>query len=406
MTTSPRPALDAARRVAVTGLGAVTPAGRGVPAFRDAIFRGEPLYGDTDLAFRAAVVRDDAPREDLDPDAAWLMGRCARFAADAAIQAALDARLAIRPETLPLVGVVIGSELGEADSVLRWRTAGDPEERALWARRASLAPGTAVARTLAAAGPCHALAGDSAAGLAAVAGAAAMVRRGDATFVFCGGADASLAWFDAERDEARRAGVSPTGRARPFSAGADGFVPGEGAVVLVLEDLEIARQRGATIYAEVLGWGETTNRSPVATPKPNRVDASRALQGALMRGHTLQGEVDALFASACGHPALDAAELEAIRTIWGHRAAALAVTAVAGTIGWLFAASGPASLLAAVLALREGILPPTAGAGVVPALDLVTQARKTAVRRAVVNAVGMGHNVSLALGAPGTKEGT
>lgn len=406
MTTSPRPAQEAARRVAVTGLGAVTPAGRGVTTFRDALLRGEPLYSDVGRAFPAAAVVDDAPREDLDPEAAHLMGRCARFAADAAIQAVLDGRLAIRPETLPLIGVVLGSALGEADSVIAWRVARGPEERDLWARRASLAPADAVARTLAAAGPCLALGGDSASGLAAVVEAAAMVRRGDATFVVCGGADAPLAWLDAEPGEASRMGVSFTGRAQPFGAGGDGFVAGEGAVVVLLEDLDIAQQRGATIYAEILGWGETTNRAPVSAPQANRVDASRALQAALLRGHTLQGEVDALFASASGHPALDAAELEAIRTIWGHRAAALAVTAVAGTIGWLFAASGPASLLAAILAMREGVLPPTVGTSPHSAVDLVTQARRAAIRRVVVNAVGFGHNVSVALGAPDAAEGT
>jgi 3-oxoacyl-(acyl-carrier-protein) synthase len=396
----------AARRVAVTGLGAVTPAGRGVAAFRDALVRGEPLYAYAGLGFATAAVADDAPREDMDPEAARLLGRCARFAADAAIQAALDARLAIRPETLPLIGVVIGSALGEADSVLRWRDALEPGERALWARRASLAPATAVARTLAAAGPCHALAGDSAVGLAAVAAAAEMVRRGDATFVFCGGADAPLAWLGAEPEEARRAGVSSSGLARPFASDADGFVPGEGAVVIVVEDYEIARQRGAAIYAEVLGEGQSSSRAPVTAPRPNRVDASRALQAALLRGHTLQSEVDALFASACGHRDLDAAEVEAIRTIWGHRAGSLPVTAVAGILGHLFAASGPASLLAAILAMRDGALPPAAGAEPHAALDLVTERRTAPVRRVVVNALGAGHNVSLTLAAPDVGERT
>lgn len=406
MTASPRAPGGAARRVAVTGLGASTPAGRSVDAFRDALLRGKPLYRNAGSPFAAATVHDDAPREDMDPEAARLMGRCALFAADAAIQAALDARLAIRPEVLPLIGVVIGSELGEVDSLLRWQDAAETEERALWARRAALASATAVARTLAAAGPCRALTGDSAAGLAAIAEAAEMVRRGDATFVFCGGADAPLAWLAAEPREALRAGVSPSGHARPFAPAADGFVPGEGAVVIVLEDYDIARQRGARIYGEALGWGETTSRSPVTAPRPNRIDAARALQTALLRGHTLQGEVDALFASACGHPELDAAELEAIRTIWGHDARALPVTAVAGTFGRLFAASGPASLLAAILAIRDGVLPPTPGTDAHPFVDLVREPRRTEVRRAIVNALSVGHTVSLALGAPDAEERT
>lgn len=406
MTTVPRPPADAPRRVAVTGLGAVTPAGRGVAPFREAIFKGAPLYGRADLSFAAALVSDDAPREDMDPGAVRLLGRCARFAADAAIQAVLDAGLAIRPETLPLIGVAVGSAFGELDSVVRWRHADDPEERALWATRASLSPATVVARTIGAAGPCRSLAAGSAAGLAAVIEAAEMVRRGDATFVVCGGADAPLAWLDAEPGEAERAGVSRSGCARPFGADAGGVVPGEGAVALVVEDFEIARQRGARIYAEALGWGETSSRSPVTAPRANRVDAARALQAALIKGHTLQREVDALFASACGHPALDAVELEAIRTVWGHAARSLPVTAVGGVYGHLFAASGPASLLAAVVALAEGVLPPAAGAGAREEVDLVTERRHTEVRRAVVNAFDIGHHVSLVLAAPEEEERT
>ncbi len=400
MTTAPRPPADAPRRVAVTGLGAVTPAGRDVASFRHAILAGEPLYRRAAFSFAAASVPDDSPREDMDPGAVRLLGRCARFAADAAIQAVLDARLAIRPETLPLIGVAMGSAFGEPESLPRWRHAADPEERDLWARRASLPPATAVARVIGAAGPCRSLAGGSAAGLAAVVEAAELIRRGDATFVVCGGADAPLAWLDAEPGEAERAGVSRAGAARPLASDADGVVPGEGAVVFVLEDLEIARQRGARVYAEALGWGETSSRSPITHPRPNRVDAARALQAALMRGHTLQREVDALFASACGDPTLDAVELEAIRTVWGHAAAALPVTAIAGACGHVFAASGPASMLAAILALGEGVLPPAAGAAPREAIDLVRERRHAQVRRAVVNAFDVGHHVSLVLAAP------
>ncbi|HXF51658.1 MAG TPA: beta-ketoacyl synthase N-terminal-like domain-containing protein [Dehalococcoidia bacterium] len=400
MTTAPRPPADAPRRVAVTGLGAVTPAGRDVAAFRDAVLAGEPLYRRGAFSFAAASVPDDSPREDMDPDAVRLLGRCARFAADAAIQAVLDARLAIRPETLPLIGVAMGSAFGEPESLLRWRNAADPEERDLWARRASLPPATAVARVIGAAGPCRSLAGGSAVGLAAVVEAAELIRRGDATFVVCGGADAPLAWLDAEPGAAERAGVSRTGAARPLASDADGIVPGEGAVAFVLEDLEIARQRGARVYAEALGWGETSSRSPVTDPRPNRVDAARALQAALMRGHTLQREVDALFASACGDPALDAVELEAIRTVWGHAAAALPVTAIAGACGHVFAASGPASMLAAILALGEGVLPPAAGAAPREEIDLVRERRHAEVRRAVVNAFDVSHHVSLVVAAP------
>lgn len=379
------------RRVAVTGLGAVTPAGRDVASFREALFAGVSLARPSSShAYPVATVADDAPRADLDPEAARLLGRCSRFAADAAIQAALDARVPVRPETLPLMAVVIGSERGEEESLLRWTAATDPAERALWRRRASLPPGTAVARTLAAAGPCRTLTGDAAAGLAAVAEGADLILRGEAAFVFCGGADAPLAGLAQEA-------ADPSGGPSPASV-----APGEGAVVFVLEELSLALQRGATVYAEMPGWSETFSRSPVATPGLHRVDASRALKAALMRGHTLQSEVDAVFASAA---ALHGSGAEAFRLVWGRRAQDTPVTAPDGVLGHLLAASGPASMLAALLAMGAGAVPPAPGFEAARgARDVATGRRELPLRRVVVNAFGPGHNVSIVLAAHDSAE--
>ncbi|TAK60533.1 MAG: hypothetical protein EPO22_09210 [Dehalococcoidia bacterium] len=380
------------KRVCITGLGAVSPFGRSPAELWQGLLAGRSAvapvasFDASDLACRiAAEVRDYAPREDMAPDAAAAMDRRAMFASDAAIQALIEADVPINAETVAEIGVAAGSELPSGTTT----------------------PAAFVARTISAAGPVSHLANAAASGLMAIGEAAEWIRREECSIAVAGGAEAPITreWLEHfERFGLTHNNAGPAA-VRPYDAARDGFALAEGAAMVVLEAEDVAIRRGAHILAYIDGYGATFSRAPVAQPAPNAIDAGRAMQAALMRWDvTLQGEIDVIFGCA-GGGAIDAIEGQAIRRVWGPNTDRLWVTAIKGGLGHTLGASGAFGVIAAVFALRAGLVPPTLNLArqddACGQLEVVTgEPRGVHASKVIVNALGYGHNASIIVSRP------
>lgn len=383
-----------AKRVCVTGIGVVSPYGRGADAFWAGVSAGRSALAPI-ASFDASVVacriagevRDYAPRDDMDPEAVAAMDRRSLFAADAAIQALLQSEIPISAETVTQIGVAVGSELA-ADAT---------------------APAANVARTCSAAGPVTQLSNGAPSGLMAIGEAAEWIRREDCTVAVAGGTETpvtretiarfeSLGWLTSRNDDPARA-------VRPYDVSRDGIAVTEAAAMVVLEDEDLAVRRAATILGYVDGYGTTFNRAAVAHAAANPLDVGRAMQAALMKWDlTLQGEIDVIFGSA-GGGAADAVEGQAIRRVWGPNADRLWVTGIKGAVGNALGASGPLAFVAALYCLQSGLIPPTVNLEQQDpecgGLEVVTEeARRLHGTRAMVNAIGLGHNASVIVSRP------
>ena len=383
---------DEAKRVCITGVGAVSPFGRtadelwaGLSGGRSAVaaIAGFDASG---LEVRiGGEVREYAPREDMDPEAAATMDRRALFAADAAIQALIQAAVPITNETVSQIGVALGTELPEGH----------------------VATAATVARTVSAAGPVLHVSAGATGGLMAIGEAAEWIRREECAIAVAGGADAPVTpeGFSRYDGMLARRNHEPERACRPYDRDRGGIVLSEGAAMVVLEAEEVAVRRGAHILAYVDGYGASFSRAPVVRPAANEVDVARAMQKALIKWDlTLQGEIDVIFGSAGGN-AIDAVEGKAIRRVWGPNTDKIWVTAIKGALGHTLGASGAMNLVAAIYSLQAGLIP--------PALNLeqqdpdcgelevvVEDVRRLHGTKAMVNAFGLGHNASVIVSRP------
>jgi 3-oxoacyl-[acyl-carrier-protein] synthase II len=382
------------KRVCITGVGAVSPFGRGGTALWAGLQAGvsaiAPItsFDTAGLGCKiAGQLRDYAPRDDMDPEAAALLDRRALFASDAAIQALIEAAVPITAETVTQIGVAFGSEIPE-----RFRTTA-----------------ASVARTISAAGPVAHISALAASGLMAIGEAAEWIRREDCAIAVAGGADAPVTLEDLREYERMgfltRNNADPGHAVRPYDIARDGIALSEGAAAVVLEDEDVAVRRGAHILAYVDGYGATFNRAPVAQPAANAVDVGRAMQAALSKWDlTLQGEIDVIFGSG-GGSSIDAVEGQAIRRVWGPNTDRIWVTSIKGALGHTLGASGAFNVIAAIYCLQAGLIPPTANLNEQdPAcgnLEIVTDdVRRLHGSKALVNAFGTGHNASVILSRP------
>lgn len=382
------------KRVCITGVGAVSAFGRTPEALWAGVSGGvsavAPIATFDASEFRcriAAEVRDYAPREDMDPQAAARMDRRSLFAADAAIQALIQSAVPITAETVTQIGVAIGTEM--------------PEHAVTTAAN--------VARTISAAGPAIHLSTGAAGGLMAIGEAAEWIRREECAIAVAGGAEApvnadGIGHFERLKMLTNN-NADPAHAVRPYDAARDGFALSEGAAMVVLEDEDVAIRRGARILAYVDGYGSTFNRAPVAHAAANEIDTARAMQKALIKWDlTLQGEIDVIFGSAGGNM-LDAIEGKAIRRVWGPNTDKLWVTAIKGALGHTLGASGAMNLIAAIFSLQAGLIPPTANLDNTDPecgeLEVVTEAvRRLHGTKAMVNAFGLGHAASVIVSRP------
>lgn len=239
-----------------------------------------------------------------------------------------------------------------------------------------------------------------AAGAQAIGDAARLIRSGEADVMVAGGAEAcidrvSIAGFAAARALATAHNDEPEKASRPFDATRDGFVMGEGAGILVLESLEHARARGARILGRILGYGTTADAHHITAPPEDGNGARRAMQIALDAAGLSPGRIGYINAHATATPVGDAAEISAVKNLFGNSLANLAMSSTKSAIGHLLGAAGAVEAIYALLAVRTGLLPPTRNLDAVdPAcdgIDLVPHRAKAAqIDYAMSNAFGFG----------------
>lgn len=404
-------------RVVVTGLGAVTPIGSTTSSYWSAL-----LAGQSGIARIEAFNVDDYPVriagevKDFDP-LDWLddrkdvrrMARFSHFAIAAGKQALHDSGLQIGAAQAPRVGVCLGSGMGalgvmeEQHGILMHKGPTRVSPFTVPLMIPNMAAGN-LAIALGAKGPNTCPVTACASGAHALGDAYWILARGDADVVLAGGAEAvvtplGMAAFASARSLSTR-NDDPCGASRPFDRERDGFVMGEGAGVLVLETLEHAKARGARVYAELVGYGASSDAYHMTAPEPAGDGIVRAMRSALNQAGLTPDSVGYLNAHGTGTPLNDAIETAAIKTVFGSHAPQLRISSGKSMTGHLLGAAGAIEAIAAVLALHHGNLPPTINLEHPdPACDLdyvPLQSVKAAVDVVMSNSMGFGgHNVSL-----------
>jgi 3-oxoacyl-[acyl-carrier-protein] synthase II len=346
--------------VVITGMGAVTPLGVGV----DALY-GRWSEGECAISEGLARCSDFDPTEHLSRKDARRTDRFTHFALVAADEALAGAW----PEGLPYepgrIGCVIGTGIGGLGSlehqqdVLR-----EKGPRAVSPLAVPLLMGNAAAAAVAMRNGLH---GSSfgvmsacAAGAHAIGAALRMIEAGEADAVVAGGAESAIAGVAVAAFAAMGA-TSPTGISRPFDARRDGFVMGEGAGVLVLENAEAAAARGAEPLGEILGYAASSDAHHLTAPEPSGRDAARAIELALADAGLAPEDLDYVNAHGTSTPLNDRSETEALKAALGSEAHRIPVSSTKSAIGHLLGAAGAVEAVATIESLRRGLAPPTVG---------------------------------------------
>jgi 3-oxoacyl-[acyl-carrier-protein] synthase II len=399
------------KRVAVTGLGAVTPIGNDAKATWEAAVAGRSgidwirSFDASGLPVRvAAEVKNFDLAQVASPKEVRKLERNVLLALGAAREAMQDAGLNGFDPTR--VGVVFGTAIGgvngilEQDEILRERGPDRVSPNFLPNVLVDSASGQ-LAISLGIKGLNYAVVSACATGSHAIGEAAEIIKRGDADAVLAGGGEACmhpliLAGFTAMRGLAVE-DEDPPRASRPFDATRAGFVMGEGAGVVVLEDLEAAQKRGARIYAEVLGYGGSNDAHHMAQPEPEATGVADMMRNALRRANVEPRRVGYINAHGTSTPLGDLAETKAIKDVFGEHAYELAVSSTKSVMGHTFGAAGAIEGMMCILAIHEGVLPPTINyRNPDPACDLdyvPNEAREARVDVALSNAMGLGgHN--------------
>jgi 3-oxoacyl-[acyl-carrier-protein] synthase II len=410
-----------AKRVAITGMGVVTPIGIGKDAFWTAMLEGrsgvrritsfDPSPFESQIA---AEIPDFDPSAFLDRKEVRRNDRFVHFAVAATRLALEDARLEITRRNGDDIGVIIGTGIGGART---W----EEQHRVLLERgphRVSpffvpmiiinMASGI-VSMLVGARGPNFSVVSACATGGHAIGEAFRIIQRGDALAMICGGTEAavtplSLAGFCTMKALSTR-NDEPEKACRPFDATRDGFVMGEGAGVVVLEEWEHAERRGAHIYAEVVGYGTSADAYHITQPDPEGEGAARAMQRALDDAGMEPAEIGYINAHGTSTPYNDRLETLAIKRVFGPDAHRIPVSSTKSMTAHLLGAAGGVELVACALALEHQVVPPTINYHVPDPdcdLDYVPNApRAVRVEAAMSNAFGFGgHNATLVIRRP------
>ena len=405
------------RRVVVTGLGAVTSLGLDAQSTWEGAIAGRSgvdwirSFDASDFPVRiASEVKGFEPGSVVGPKEARRLERNVVLAVAAAREAWADSGAeGIDPGRAGiLVGSAIGGVIGvlEQDDVRRERGHSRVSPWFLPNVLVDSASGQ-IAIDLGLRGPNYAPVSACATGSHAVGEGAETIRRGDADVILAGGTESCmhpviLAGFCAMRGLVAEE-EDPTRASRPFDATRAGFVMGEGACVLALEELERAQARGAPIYAEVLGYGTSNDAHHMAQPDPASVGVAEMMRAALQRAELEPERVGYINAHGTSTPQGDLAETNAIKEVFGAHAYELAVSSTKSVLGHLFGAAGAVEAMMCVRALSDGVLPPTINyrnPDPVCDLDYVpNEARQVQVEVALSNAMGLGgHNACVLLG--------
>ncbi|MBF2000705.1 MAG: beta-ketoacyl-ACP synthase II [Synechococcales cyanobacterium C42_A2020_086] len=404
------------KRVVVTGLGAITPIGNTLADYWEGLMQGRNGIGPITLfdpakhdCRIAGEVKNFDPHLYLDRKEAKRMDRFAQLGVSASKQALADSGLVITDLNAEQIGVVIGTGIGGLKVM--------EEQQEIYLNRgpdrcspfmvpmmiANMAAGLTAIHT-GAKGPNNCTVTACAAGSNAIGDAFRLVQRGYAQAMICGGTEAavtplSLAGFAACRALSTR-NDDPEHACRPFDRDRDGFVMGEGAGILILEELEHARSRGAKIYAEVIGYGMTCDAYHMTSPVPGGEGAARAMQLALKDAGITADQVSYINAHGTSTPANDSTETAAIKTALGEHAYKVAISSTKSMTGHLLGGSGGIEAVATVMAIANDRVPPTINlVNPDPDCDLdyvPNQSRAQTVDVALSNSFGFGgHNVTL-----------
>ena len=407
------------RRVVVTGMGVISPLGCSVERYWRGLLDGRSGVGlithfdATPYPCRiAAEVRDFDPLDFIDQKEARRMARFSQMAVAATRIALEDARLQIGPANADRVGVFLGTGIGSFTTI-------EQECRTLVAKggmRMSpffipmMLPNMAaaqVSRLFGAKGYSSTAITACAAGTQAIGEASDVIRRGDAEVMLAGGTEASicelgLAGFCIMRALTSR-NEEPARASRPFDANRDGFVPAEGAGVLVLEELGHAIRRGAPIYAEVVGYGCSSDAFHMVMPEPDGDGAARAMKMAIANAGLTPEDIGYINAHGTSTPLNDATETRAIKRVFGERASRVPISSTKSMIGHLLGAAGAVEAVACIMSLRDGMVHPTINHETPdPECDLdyvPNVARRVSLRYALSNSFGFGgQNACLVFG--------
>jgi 3-oxoacyl-[acyl-carrier-protein] synthase II len=407
------------RRVVVTGMGMVTPLGCGVEATWRRLIAGDSgarkveAFDVSDLPARIACIvpRGDGtdgtynPSDWMEPKEQRKVDDFIAYAMCAATQAIEDAGCA--PQTYEeqiAIGVMIGSGIGgvggiaETALVLKERGPRRVSPFFIPGRLINLASGyVSIAHGLK--GPNHAVVTACSTGAHAIGDAARLIALGDADLMVAGGAESpldrlSMAGFAACRALSTAFNDEPTRASRPYDRDRDGFVMGEGAGVVVLEEIEHARARGAKIYAELIGYGLSGDAYHITAPAQDGDGALRCMTAAIRRAGITPAEIDYINAHGTSTPLGDEIELNAVQRLVGEDAGRIAMSSTKSSIGHLLGAAGAVEAIFSILAMRDRVAPPTLNLdhpSVKAAVDLVPhRAREREIDVVLSNSFGFG----------------
>src|SRR5579871_1525745 len=407
------------RRVVVTGLGMLTPLGCGVEETWRRLIAGESgarkvdTFDVSDLPARIAcmIPRGDGasgtynPNDWMEPKEQRKVDDFITYAMCAATQAIQDANCAPKTyEEQVAIGVMIGSGIGgiggiaETALVLKERGPRRVSPFFIPGRLINLASGY-VSITHGLKGPNHAVVTACSTGAHAIGDASRLIALGDADVMVAGGTESpvnriSLAGFAACRALSTGFNDTPQRASRPYDRDRDGFVMGEGAGAVVLEEYEHAKRRGARIYGELIGYGLSGDAYHITAPAEDGDGAYRCMMAAIRRAGISAGDIDYINAHGTSTPLGDEIELKAVERLVGNAAGRIAMSSTKSCIGHLLGAAGAVEAIFCLLAMRDQVAPPTINLdnpSVATALDLVPhKARKRQVNIALSNSFGFG----------------
>lgn len=405
------------RRVVITGLGALTPLGLDVPAFWEGLMSGASgigpitLFDASEFTSRiAGEVSEFAEGDFFHVRDSKRLDRFSQLAMVASMEAMKHSGIDMEKEDPRRCGAIIGSGIGGLkeieDQHTRLMQRGPSKLSAFMVPKLMMnAAGGQVSIHMGLQGPNMAVASACASATNAIGEAARIVAYGDADVMLAGGSEAAvtplgLGGFCALRAVSTR-NDDPTHASRPFDADRDGFVLAEGAGVLVLEEYEHARARGAEIYAELAGYAATSDAYHLTAPEPGGTGAARAMSEAIRSAGLDVADVTYINAHGTATELNDAMETAAIKSVFGDSARSLVVSSTKSMTGHLLGASGGIELIACVLAIKNGVVPPTTNLDTpdpVCDLDYVpNEAREMPVTVALSNSFGFGGHNACAL---------
>jgi len=404
------------RRVVVTGMGVVSPIGIGVEEFKKGLFSGKSGVRRITLfdpsSYRSQIageVRDFDPRKYLSPKEIKRMDRFTQFGMVAAEEAIKQAEINFEEEDTSRMGVLVGSGVGGLSTIEREEgnlLRGGPQKVSpfLVPMLITDIASAQIAIRYRLSGPNLSISTACATGNHSIGEAFRVIQRGEADLMIAGGAEAAitplgLAGFCSMRALSTR-NEEPEKASRPFDRERDGFVIGEGAGVVVLEELNRARKRGATILGEIIGFGMTADAYHITQPIQDGRGIKEAMLRALKDAGLSPREVDYINAHGTSTPLNDRIETQAIKDLFGEHAYRVPVSSTKSMTGHLLGATGGVELIACLLALNEGVVPPTINyENPDPECDLdyvPNKARKLNIKIALSNSMGFGgHNAVL-----------